>query len=178
MYLCGMKPKSNKLQIASFDDTTVVGINSVLVDYKLAWSLNNKLALDLVRYDDLVFEGAPFSFFYYTAGENYNVYNLVSLVCKDKVLYPFSPRLDYLLLIQNSITPERQISIMRSLREVDGIGHAFVLEKDRNLRMVLETIADCEQQMIDKKKRLNDIHAVRQRMREEEAQLAALREQS
>jgi hypothetical protein len=173
-----MKPKSNKLQIASFDDTTVVGINSVLVDYKLAWSLNNKLALDLVRYDDLVFEGAPFSFFYYTAGENYNVYNLVSLVCKDKVLYPFSPRLDYLLLIQNSITPERQISIMRSLREVDGIGHAFVLEKDRNLRMVLETIADCEQQMIDKKKRLNDIHAVRQRMREEEAQLAALREQS
>lgn len=173
-----MKPKSNKLQIASFDDTTVVGINSVLVDYKLAWSLNNKLALDLVRYDDLVFEGAPFSFFYYTAGENYNVYNLVSLVCKDKVLYPFSPRLDYLLLIQNSITPERQISIMRSLREVDGIGHAFILEKDRNLRMVLETIADCEQQMIDKKKRLNDIHAVRQRMREEEAQLAALREQS
>lgn len=173
-----MKPKSNKLQIASFDDTTVVGINSVLVDYKLAWSINNKLALDLVRYDDLVFEGAPFSFFYYTAGENYNVYNLVSLVCKDKVLYPFSPRLDYLLLIQNSITPERQISIMRSLREVDGIGHAFVLEKDRNLRMVLETIADCEQQMIDKKKRLNDIHAVRQRMREEEAQLAALREQS
>jgi len=173
-----MKPKSNKLQIASFDDTTVVGINSVLVDYKLAWSLNNKLALDLVRYDDLVFEGAPFSFFYYTAGENYNVYNLVSLVCKDKVLYPFSPRLDYLLLIQNSITPERQISIMRSLREVDGIGHAFILEKDKNLRMVLETIADCEQQMIDKKKRLNDIHAVRQRMREEEAQLAALREQS
>ena len=173
-----MKPKSNKLQIASFDDTTVVGINSVLVDYKLAWSLNNKLALDLVRYDDLVFEGAPFSFFYYTAGENYNVYNLVSLASKDKVLYPFSPRLDYLLLIQNSITPERQISIMRSLREVDGIGHAFILEKDKNLRMVLETIADCEQQMIDKKKRLNDIHAVRQRMREEEAQLAALREQS
>ena len=177
-YLCGMKPKSNKIQIASFDDTTVVGINTALVDYKLAWNINNKLALDLVRYDDLVFEGAPFSFFYYTAGENYNVYNLVSLVCKDKVLYPFSPRLDYLLLIQNSITPERQISIMRSLREVDGIGHAFILEKDKNLRMVLETIADCEQQMIDKKKKLSDIHAVRQRMREEEAQLAALREQS
>ena len=131
-----------------------------------------------MRYDDLVFEGAPFSFFYYTAGENYNVYNLVSLVCKDKVLYPFSPRLDYLLLIQNSITPERQIGIMRGLREVEGIGHAFVLGKDKSLRMVLETIADCEQQMIDKKKKLSDIHAVRQRMREEEAQLAALREQS
>ena len=88
-----MKPKSNKIQIASFDDTTVVGINSALVDYKLACSINNKLSLDLARHDDLIFEGAPFSFFYYTAGENYNVYNLVSLVCKDKVLFSeVSPR--------------------------------------------------------------------------------------
>ena len=75
-----MKPKSNKIQIASFDDTTVIGINSTLIDYKLAWSINNKLSLDLARYDDLIFEGAPFSFFYYNAGENYNVYNLVSLM--------------------------------------------------------------------------------------------------
>ena len=56
-----MKPKSNKIQIASFDDTTVVGINSALADYKLAWNINNKLLLDLVRYDDLIFEGNPFS---------------------------------------------------------------------------------------------------------------------
>ena len=173
-----MKPKSNKIQIPSFDDTTVVGINSALVDYKLAWNINNKLYLDLARYDDLVFEGVPFSFFYYTAGENYNVYNLVSLVNKDKVLYPFNPRLDYLFLIQNSFTAERQIKIMRSLREIDGIGHAFMLEKNKNLRQVLETIAGCEQQMIDKKKKLNDINAVRKKMREQEAQLAALRAQS
>ena len=173
-----MKPKSNKIQIASFDDTTVVGINSTLVDYKLAWGINNKLALDLARYDDLVFEGAPFSFFYYTAGENYNVYNLVSLVSKDRVLYPFSPRLDYLFLIQNSLSAEKQINIMRGLREVEGIVHAFVLEKDKNLRQVLETIAGCEQQMMDKKKKQNDIHAVREQMREQEEQMAALREQS
>ena len=178
VYICGMKPKSNKIQIASFDDTTVVGINSTLVDYKLAWGINNKLSLDLARYDDLIFEGAPFSFFYYTAGENYNVYNLVSLVCKDKVLFPFKPRLDYLFLIQNTLSPERQINIMRSLREVEGIVHAFVLEKDKNLRQVLETIADCEQQMINKKKQQNDINAVKEKIREQETQLAALRAQS
>ena len=177
-YLCGMKPKSNKIQIASFDDTTVVGINSALVDYKLAWSINTKLSLDLARFDDLVFEGAPFSFFYYTAGENYNVYNLVSLVCKEKVLFPFNPRLDYLFLIQNTLTAERQINIMRSLREIEGVVHAFVLEKDKNLRQVLETIADCERQMTEKKKKQNDISAVREKMRAQEAQLAALRAQS
>ena len=173
-----MKPKSNKIQIASFDDTTVVGINSALVDYKLAWNINNKLFLDLARYDDLIFEGVPFSFFYYTAGENYNVYNLVSLVSKDKLLYSFSPRVDYLFLIQNTLTPERQINIMRSLREIEGVVHAFVLEKDKNLRQVLETIADCEQQMVTKKKKQNDLNAVREKMRRQEAELAALRAQS
>jgi hypothetical protein len=67
---------------------------------------------------------------------------------------------------------------MRSLREIEGIVHAFVLEKDKNLRQVLETIADCEQQMINKKKKQADINAVRELMREQEAQLAALRAQS
>jgi len=172
-----MNPKNRKIQIASFDDTIVVGINSAMVDYKLAWNINNKLSLNLVRYDDLIFEGAPFSFFYYTAGENYNVYNLVSLVNKDRVLYSFTPRLDYLFLIQNTLSSERQINIMRGLREIEGL-HAFLLEKDKNLRQVLETIAGCEQQMMDKKKKQNDINAVREQMREQEAQLAALRAQS
>lgn len=170
-----MKPKSNKIQIASFDDTTVVGINTTLVDYKLAWGINNKLALDLARYDDLVFEGAPFSFFYYTAGENYNVYNLVSLVRKDRVLYSFNPRLDYLFLIQNSLTAERRLHLIQSIRATEGVVHAFLLEKDKTMRQVLETIGDCEQRMIDKKKKQNNIHEVRKEMREQEAFLAQLR---
>ena len=86
-----MNSRDKKIQIASFDETTVVGINTALVDFKLAWNLNNTLSLDLVRYDDLVFEGVPFSFFYYNAGENYNVYNLVSLVNKAEPLKPRTP---------------------------------------------------------------------------------------
>lgn len=172
-----MNPKNKKIQIPSFDGTTVIGINSGLVDYKLAWSINNKLSLDLVKYDDLMFEGVPFSFFYYTAGENYNVYNLVSLVRKDKVLFPFTPRLDYLFIIQNNISAERLLSITRGIREIDGLGHAFLLEKDKNLRQVLETIAECELQMMEKKKKLNNINEVRKQMREQEAQQAVLRAQ-
>ena len=164
-----MNPKNKKIQIASFDDTTVVGINSGLVDYKLAWNINKKLSIDLVKYDDLEFEGGNYSFFYYSAGENYNVYNLVSLVRKDRVLYPFNPRLDYLFLIQNTLSADRQIHIMNSLREIDGLGHAFLLEKDKNLRQVLETIADCELKVIDMKKKQNDLNEVRRKMRGKEA---------
>ena len=171
-----MNPKDRKIQIASFDDTTVIGINTSLPDYKLAWSINNKLSIDLVRYDDLEFEGAGFSFFYYTAGENYNVYNLVSLVRKDKVLYSFNPRLDYLFLIQNSLTPERRLSLIQSIRATEGVVHAFLLGKDKTMRQVLETIGDCEQKMIDKKKKRNNLNEVRKQKREEEALQAQLRE--
>ena len=164
-----MNSRDKKIRIASFDDTTVIGINSSLPDYKLAWSINKQLSIDLVRYDDLEFEGAEFSFFYYTAGENYNVYNLVSLVRKDKVLYSFNPRLDYLFLIQNSLTAERRLSLIQSIRATEGVVHAFLLEKDKVMRQVLETIGDCEQKMIDKKKKLNNLNEVRKQMREEES---------
>ena len=92
------------------------------------------------------------------------------------MLFPFNPRLDYLFLVQNTLSAERQISIMRGMREIEGVVHAFVLEKDKNLRQVLETIADCEQMMINKKKKLNNLNEVRKQMREQEALLAQLRE--
>lgn len=173
-----MNPRDKKIQIASFDDTTVIGINSSLPDYKLAWSINKQLSIDLVRYDDLEFEGGEFSFFYYTAGENYNVYNLVSLVRKDKVLYSFKPRLDYLFLIQNSLTAERRLNLIQSIRAAEGVVHAFLLEKDKVMRQVLETIGDCEQKMIDKKKKLNNLNDVRKQMREQEVLQTQLRENS
>ena len=37
-----MNPRDKKIKIASFDDTTVIGINSGLPDYKLAWSIKEK----------------------------------------------------------------------------------------------------------------------------------------
>ena len=173
-----MNPRDKKIQIASFDDTTVIGINSSLPDYKLAWSINKQLSIDLVRYDDLEFEGGEFSFFYYTAGENYNVYNLVSPARNDKELYSFKPRLDYLCLIQNSLTAERRLNLIQSIRAAEGVVHAFLLEKDKVMRQVLETIGDCEQKMIDKKKKLNNLNDVRKQMREQEVLQTQIRESS
>ena len=92
-----------------------------------------------MRYDDLEFEGTEFSFFYYTAGENYNVYNLVSLVRKDKVLYSFNPRLDYLFLIQNSLTAERRLNLIQSIRAAEGIVHAFA-QQDKPKEPKVKTV--------------------------------------
>ena len=57
--------------------------------------------------------------------------------------------------------------------EIDGLGHAFLLEKDKNLRQVLETIADCELKVIDKKKKQNNLKEVKLRMQEQEALMKA-----
>ena len=48
-----------KLEILqpSFDDTCVIGINSGLPDYKLAWLINNKLPIHLERQDDIIKNG-------------------------------------------------------------------------------------------------------------------------
>ena len=90
-------------------------------------------------------------------------------------MYSFKPRLDYLFLIQGDLSAERQINIMKSIRGIEGIVHAFVLEKDKNLRQVLENIAGCEQQMINKAKKRNDINEVRKQLKEQQAQFEALR---
>lgn len=168
MYLCGMNSKNKKIQIASFDDTTVIGINSSLVDYKLAWHINTKLNIDFVKYDDLVVEDVGYSFYAYTAGEKYNVFNLVSLARKDMSWYNFSPRVDFLLIIRNDVSQDRVNAIIQCLRDIEGVGHAFQMDvnSNKNLMHVLEIIELHEVSLLEKSKKSNDIKYVRKMMKE------------
>lgn len=164
-YLCGMvSKKKNNIRLASFDDTKVVGINSGLVDYKLAWNINRKLSIDLARQDDLMLEDAIYSFFYYTAGENSSVFNLVSTRFYDKVLLDYSPRIDYLLIIRNETSKERLDAILQGLREVEGMGHAFYLDihKGNELKHVLEMLELHEVLLSEKSKRINTVEYIKE----------------
>ena len=64
--------KKNKLLVAApFDDIHIIGINATLVDYKLAYYLNECLNFNFVRLKDILLdESHPYAFFYYNAGEN------------------------------------------------------------------------------------------------------------
>lgn len=167
-----MNSKNKKIQLAPFDDTTVIGINSSLVDYKLAWHINTKLNIDFVKYDDLVVDEVGYSFYLFSAGEKYNVFNLVALVRKDKSWYSFSPRLDYLLIIRNDVLPGRVNAIVQCLRDIDGVGHAFQLDinSNKNLMHVLEIIELHEVSLLEKSKKNNDIKYVRKTMKEKAQQ--------
>lgn len=165
MYLCDMNHREkNKVRAASFDDTYAIGINSGLVDYKLAWHIGKKLSIDFSRQDDIFAEGATYSFYYYTAGENCLVYNLVSVKCQDKTLLNFSPRLDYLLVIRNCIVPQRIEAIAKSLREIEGVGHAFQLDINRgqSVKQALEIIELQEIEILESIRVRNSLESIRQ----------------
>ena len=160
-----MNPKDkNKIRVASFEDTFAVGINSALPDYKLAWFINKKLVIDFSREEDLYDNGVPFAFFYYTAGENCLVYNLVSIQSQNKSLLNFIPRLDYLLVIRNGALPERIDDIVKSIREIEGVGHAFLLDvnKGKAINQALELIELQEIYLLEKTKKQNSLEHVRQ----------------
>ena len=129
-----------KLQLAPFDDIKIIGINAPLIDYKMAWNINQKLCIDLTRYDDISLGGGEYSFYYYTAGEYCNVYDLISLSRNERTWINLSPHIDYLFIIRNEISDERLENIIKSLRETKNVVHAFLIDITKNFDPFLETI--------------------------------------
>ena len=125
--------KNHTLLVAApFDDIHIIGINSTLVDYKLAYFLNEKLHFNFIRLKDILLdESMPYAFFYYNAGENRNAYNLVSLRHKDHLCIKLNPHIDYLLIIRNPVATERLAQIIAALREIKEVTYAYTMELSR-----------------------------------------------
>lgn len=135
--------KKNKLLIAPFDDIHIIGVNSTLVDYKLAYYLNEKLNFNFVRLNDILLdEIRPYAFFYFNAGENRNAYNLVSLRHKDHLCLKTNPQIDFLFIIRNPVTPERIGQLISKMREIKDILYAYTIDLSRNpaIDILLERI--------------------------------------
>ncbi|MBO4327983.1 MAG: IPExxxVDY family protein [Bacteroidales bacterium] len=144
--------KKNKLLVAApFDDIHIIGINATLVDYKLAYYLNECLNFNFVRLKDILLdESLPYAFFYYNAGENRNAYNLVSLKHKDHLCVKLNPHIDYLLIIRNPVSPERLAQIVKALRDIKEVAYAYTMELSRNpaVEVLLERIEMHESQCL------------------------------
>ena len=149
-----MAVKKNKLLIAPFDDIHIIGINTTLVDYKLAYYLNEKLSFNFIRLNDILLdETLPYAFFYYNAGENRNAYNLVSLKHKDHLCIKLNPHIDYLLIVRNHITPDRLAQIVKSLREIKDMSYAYTMELSRtpSIDILLERIEMHERHCLEER---------------------------
>jgi hypothetical protein len=121
--------KKNKLTVAPFDDIHLIGINSTLVDYKLAYHFNNTLKFNFIRLDEIMLDNAlPYAFFYYNAGENYNAFNLVSMRNQEHVCVKLKPQIDFLLIVRNHITEERLNQLVKSIRDLNGVTYAYLMD--------------------------------------------------
>lgn len=141
--------KKNKLIVAPFDDIQIIGINSTLADYKLAYYFNNDLHFKFTRLDDILLDDEhPFAFFYYNAGENRNVYNLVSLRHQGLPCVKLKPQMDYLLIVRNHITDDRLEQLIKNIRSIRQVTYAYImdLEKTPVLDVLLERIEMHENQ--------------------------------
>lgn len=164
MYFCSMVTKSKNIEILvpSFDGTNVIGINSTLVDYKLAWSLNSKLSLDLTRKDDFEQNDGIFPFYSYQASKNSPIYNLVANTCVDKTILTLSPRVDFLFLIRNEQFPQRIETILQKIREIEGIGYAFLIEgQKQKMEQTLYSLEQHEVEIERKAKERNSIEYIK-----------------
>lgn len=135
--------KKNKLTVAPFDDIHLIGINSTLVDYKLAYHFNNTLKFSFIRLDEALLDTvSPYAFFYFNAGENNNAYNLVALRNKEHVCIKLNPQIDYLLIVRNHITDDKLNQLVKSIRGLNGVTYAYLMDLNKipTLDLVLERI--------------------------------------
>lgn len=135
--------KKNKLTIDPFDDIQIIGINSTLADYKLAYYFNTELSFNFTRLTEIMLDNEhPYAFFYYNAGENRNVYNLVSLKHQGNPCVKLKPQMDYLLIVRNPITDDKLEQLIKNIRSIRQVTYAYImdLEKTPVLDVLLERI--------------------------------------
>ena len=135
--------KKTKFVVEPFDDIRIIGINTGMLDYQLAWNLNKALKLNLVKYKDIISEDEDsFSFFLYDAGENSNAYNLVALSNEEARWVSFSPQTDYLLIIRNYIKDDDFQSILTKIKSIPKVIYAYAVDLGKNSKIdtILEDI--------------------------------------
>jgi hypothetical protein len=147
-----MVKRKNKLVVEPFDDIKVIGINTGMMDYQLAWYLNKTLKIQLAKYKSIANNsGNLFSFYLYDSGENSNTFNLVALSSEGKEWVSFKPKTDFIFIVRNYIKDADFHSMLTKIKNIPNIFHAYVIDLDINKKMdvILEDIEFHEMDIID-----------------------------
>lgn len=151
-----MMKKKTKFVVEPFDDIRIIGINTGMFDYQLAWNINKSLKLNLAKYKDISSDDENFfSFYLYDAGENSNTFNLVALSNEDTRWVSFSPQTDYLLIVRNYIKESDFQSILTKIKMIPKVIYAYVVDLGKNAKIdtILEDIELHEMDIVDEMNR-------------------------
>ncbi len=142
-----MPQKRKILKVEPFDDIQVIGIITTNRDYKLAWYLNNFLKTDFGKEADIAIKAADgeqliFPFYYFNAGENQNVYNLIGNKSQGTPFSNLKLKTDFFLIIRNSITNAKFNEVISLIKSIPGVQLAYRIDPaaEKNIDWVLEQI--------------------------------------
>ncbi len=144
--------KKTKFVVEPFDDIRIIGINTGMYDYQLAWNINKAIKVNLAKYKNISSDDENFfSFYLYDAGENANTFNLVALSNEETRWVAFSPQTDYLLIIRNYIKDTDFQSILTRIKAIPKVIHAYAVDLGKNAKIdtILEDIELHEMNIFD-----------------------------
>jgi len=123
----------------------VIGISSLHADYKIAWSLNDILNINLSKVKDLsvqiknnekaeIFDFSLFSF------ENFeeDVFFLLSNKDKGKILSAKYKNIDFFLIINSESIQIQEMS--QRITKSDFINGSFILQTDNVLKKIMNKL--------------------------------------
>jgi hypothetical protein len=120
-------PKKHRLDSKYDDDFTLFGIVSHLKDYRLIWSINEKMHLHLVKMSDLkIFQDKKnefnfFSLYYYDEPHTFKTYYFISNNGEKGSLFAEHKQTNYFLLIKGNVSPALRNEIVKDIYTIVNV---------------------------------------------------------
>lgn len=131
-----LKKKTHKLSVKSEYDFILIGISSQENDYRICWSINQELATDLVKTENLkIFNrkfnvAQEFSLYIYENEENLNKFQLISNKCDNGYYIPELKNIDFFLQIFGEGDDEYRNMVIAKLKSIDIVAGVFVIDPE------------------------------------------------
>lgn len=122
-----------KLDIENDYSFETIGICANVSDYRLCWSINKALSIQLVKEEDYCLENKKgekdfFSFYsYYDEADHVEFYLFRNLSDRQRHLIPEKDQIDYFIVIRNNYIFDLN-EILMKIKEIDSILTAFIFD--------------------------------------------------
>lgn len=149
-----MAKKKLKLECASHEEVTLLGISSTLADYRLVHYLNKQMNVSFARQEAMPYcisEGKtlslPLYHFFHELMEN-NWFILANTTQKHEYMIPALRNVDYFFLVDDLIAQASKKELLKQLRRVQGIQLASPVEPSsiKNMELIY---ADLEMHLME-----------------------------
>ncbi|MFN7012779.1 MAG: IPExxxVDY family protein [Bacteroidia bacterium] len=115
-------------------DFWLVGISSYLRDYRISWSLNKTLDIELKKENDYeITHKKPdnsqfFSHYSYICEQTKRIYHLFANKCPTGLLLPEVKHADYLLMLEGNFNDQNIEELCKLVRETENINTVFNID--------------------------------------------------